>query len=46
MDLLFRFLRRNDGKFSKRARSKTFTKLTEREIDRIERLYAETLGAL
>jgi len=46
MDLLFHFLRQNDGKFSKRARSKEFAKLTEREVDQIERLYAETLGAL
>ncbi len=46
MDLLFRFLRQNNGKFSKRARSKEFAKLTEREIGQIERLYADTLGGL
>jgi hypothetical protein len=46
MDLLFRFLCQNGRKFSNRARSREFARLTEREIDQIERLYAETLGAL
>ena len=46
MDLLFRFLRQNDGKFSNRARNKEFAELTEREVEQIERLYADTLGGL
>ncbi|GMQ77364.1 MAG: Fic family protein [Gammaproteobacteria bacterium] len=46
VDLLFRFLRQNNGKFSQRALSKEFVELTEREVGRIERLYADTLGRL
>jgi len=46
VDLLFRFLRQNNGKFSRRALSKEFAQLTEREVGRIERLYADTLGGL
>ena len=46
VDLLFRFLSQNNGKFSKRALSKEFAELTEGEVEQIEQLYAETLGAL
>ncbi len=46
VDLLFRFLRRNNGKFSKRALTEEFIELTEREVGQIERLYADTLGRL
>ena len=46
VDLLFRFLRQNNGKFSKRALSKEFVELTEREVGQIERIYADTLGGL
>jgi len=39
--LLFRFLRQNGGRLSKRARKREFAKLRDDEIQRIERLYAE-----
>lgn len=44
MDLLFRFLSQNDGKLSNRARSKEFAELTNREVERIQALYADALG--
>ncbi|CDZ34181.1 Filamentation induced by cAMP protein Fic [Neorhizobium galegae bv. officinalis] len=40
-DLLFRFLRRNDGKLSKRAREREFAALTDEEATRIEAIYAD-----
>jgi hypothetical protein len=40
-DLLFRFLRQNDGKLSRHARSKEFAELTDDEVDALERIYAE-----
>jgi len=40
-DLLFRFLRQNDGLLSKRARSKEFSELTDDEISTLEAIYAE-----
>jgi hypothetical protein len=40
-DLLFRFLRQNDGKLSRRARSSEFAQLTDDEVDTLERIYAE-----
>ncbi|PZU68700.1 Fic family protein [Sphingobium sp.] len=40
LDLLFRFLRQNEGRLSKRAREKEFAGLTEAEIERIEGIYA------
>jgi hypothetical protein len=43
-DLLFRFLHQNSGRLSGRAREREFAALTEAEVDRIERLYAETFG--
>ncbi len=39
-DLLFSFLRQNDGKLSKRGRDKEFEKLREDEIAQIESAYA------
>lgn len=42
IDLLFRMLRQNEGKFSKRAREKEFAKLTADEARRIERAYADS----
>ena len=43
-DLLFRFLRQNNGTLSRRARTKEFAPLTEDEIGRIETLYGEAFG--
>lgn len=44
VDLLIRFLTKNDGKLSKRAREKEFDKLTNNEIRAIEEKYAEIFG--
>ncbi len=41
IDLLFRFLRQNDGVLSKRAREREFSELTDVEAERIEAIYAE-----
>ena len=41
VDLLFRFLRQNDGTLSRRAREREFAELTEDEVARIEATYAE-----
>ncbi len=41
VDLLIRFLSQNDGKLSKRARKREFEKLTDDEIQAIEKKYAE-----
>jgi hypothetical protein len=40
LDLLFRFLRQNDGSLSKRGRSREFANLTDEEVAEIERIYA------
>ncbi len=40
-DLLFRFLRQNDGKLSRRGRTQEFAALTGAEVGRIEALYRE-----
>ena len=40
-DLLFRFLDQNSGRLSNRARTKEFSALTEAEVERLERAYAE-----
>ncbi len=40
IDLLYHFLRQNDGTLSKRARSKEFTPLTDEEALTIEQAYA------
>jgi hypothetical protein len=41
VDLLFRFLRQNDGTLSRRAREREFAELTDDEVARIEATYAE-----
>lgn len=41
LDLLFRFLRQNEGQLSKRARDKEFSALSDAEVARIETIYAE-----
>jgi hypothetical protein len=46
VDLLFRFLRQNGGRFSKRALDREFEALTEGESARIEEIYRETVGGL
>jgi hypothetical protein len=44
VDLLFRFLRQNDGTLSRRAREREFAELTEDEVARIEATYAEAFS--
>lgn len=44
VDLLFRFLRQNDGGLSRRARQGEFAELIDEEIARVEELYAEIFG--
>ncbi|KPA10321.1 filamentation induced by cAMP protein Fic [Candidatus Magnetomorum sp. HK-1] len=44
VDLLIRFLNQNNGKFSKRAKKREFKKLTDLEIQTIEKKYAEIFG--
>jgi Fic family protein len=44
LHLLHDFLRRGEGRFSKRAREKEFAALTDAEAERIEQLYRNTLG--
>lgn len=46
LDLLHRFLRQNGGVLSKRALEKEFSGLTEKEVARIEALFAESTGAI
>jgi hypothetical protein len=43
LDLMFGFLRQNDGHFSKRAREKEFAALTDEEVSAIEGIYADLL---
>ncbi|HEY3824086.1 MAG TPA: hypothetical protein VGL82_05980, partial [Bryobacteraceae bacterium] len=42
IDLLFRFLRQNNGRISKRAREKEFAALTDAEAAKLEEAYAPT----
>lgn len=42
LDLLWRFLQQNDGKFSKRARAKEFAALTDEEATAIEGMFHES----
>lgn len=44
IDLLFRFLHRNEGRLSKRAREREFDALTVAEAEQIERMYREIFG--
>jgi hypothetical protein len=41
IDLLYRFLRQNAGKLSKRAREQEFAALTDDEAAQIETIYAD-----
>ena len=41
INLLFNFLHQNEGRLSKRARTKEFAALGDDEVDRVEQLYAE-----
>ena len=41
MDLLFRLLRQNDGRLSKRARDQEFSRLDTAEAEKIEVLYQQ-----
>ena len=41
LDLLWRFLQQNEGKFSKRARAKEFSQLTDKEEAQIEKAFDE-----
>jgi Fic family protein len=45
VDLLFRMLRQNKGRLSKRAQEREFARLTPAERERIEEAYAETFAA-
>ncbi len=45
IDLLFRFLRQNGGKLSKRAREGEFAKLTKPEVARVEAAYEASFAA-
>jgi hypothetical protein len=44
VDLLFRMLRQNAGRLSRRAREREFAQLTEAEAQRIEEIYGNTFG--
>jgi hypothetical protein len=43
IDLLFRMLRQNGGRLSKRARRREFARLTEAEVRQVEEAYADTI---
>ncbi|OSQ33695.1 Fic family protein [Thalassospira sp. MCCC 1A01428] len=45
VDLLFRFLRQNDGKLSNRAKEREFAALKAEEVVRIEAIYNDTFGS-
>ncbi|MFN2268091.1 MAG: Fic family protein [Desulfonatronovibrio sp.] len=44
LNMLFRFLRQNQGALSKRAKNREFSTLTKKETMRIERIYDELFG--
>jgi Fic/DOC family len=44
VDLLFRFLRQNNGRLSNRARGYEFRSLTDSEVENIEMLYDDVIG--
>ena len=44
IDLLFRFLRQNNGRILRRAREKEFSALTDAEVNKLEAAYGEKLG--
>jgi hypothetical protein len=41
LDRLWRFLQQNEGNFSKRARTKEFSQLTDEEVVQIEKVFNE-----
>jgi len=41
IDLLFRFLSRNDGRLSQRARAREFREMTDSEAQRVETIYSD-----
>ncbi|MCK4304416.1 MAG: Fic family protein, partial [Candidatus Eisenbacteria sp.] len=41
VDLLFRFLRQNDGRLSRLAHQREFAELIDEEVSRVEKFYAE-----
>ena len=45
VDLLFRFLRQNDGRLSRRGRENEFALLTDSEPAAAEQAYADAFGA-
>jgi hypothetical protein len=45
VDLLFRFLRQNEGKLSRRRRGNEFAQLTDAETASAEQAYADAFGA-
>jgi hypothetical protein len=45
IDLLFRMLRQNGGRLSKRARQREFATLTEAEVRQVEEAYADAIEA-
>jgi hypothetical protein len=45
VDLLFRFLRQNDGRLSRRRRDNEFALLTDSETASAEQAYADAFGA-
>ena len=46
VNLLAQFLRQNDGKLSKRARTREFARLSEDEVERVEELYERCFPAV
>ncbi len=44
VDLLFRFLRQNDGTLSRRAREREFAELTDDEVARVEATYSKAFS--
>lgn len=45
VDLLFRFMRQNNGKLSKRALKKEFASLTAKEVSALEEIFAEQISS-
>ena len=41
VDMLFNFLKQNDGRLSKRAREKEFAPLSDEEVGKFEAVYQE-----
>jgi Fic family protein len=45
VDLLIKVLRQNEGKLSKTKREKFFEELKDKEVERVEQIYAQQFGA-